>query len=123
MEMKALASRQRGASFVGMIMVATGLVFVALLGLKVVPSYMHSAQIAQIFKSIANDPEMRAASVKEIKDSYNKRADINFIKDITADDIEVNKDEGRLSISANYSVKIPLVGNITLLLEFNPSSS
>jgi hypothetical protein len=121
--MKALASRQRGVSFVGMILIAAGVIFVAVIGMKLVPSYMHSAQIAQIFKSIANDSEMRNASIKEIKDSYDKRANINYISDITAEDIDVNRENGQLRISASYVVKIPLAGNITLLLEFNPSSS
>ncbi len=121
--MKALAGRQRGVSMVGMIFIAAGIILVAVLGMKLAPPYMHSAQIAQIFKAIASDPEMRSASIKEIKDSYDKRANINYISDITADDIDVNKDNGQLIISASYSVKIPIAGNITLLLEFNPSSS
>jgi hypothetical protein len=121
--MKALAGRQRGVSMVGMIFIAAGVIFVAVLGMKLVPAYVHSAQIAEIFKTIASDPAMRGASTKEIKDSYSKRADINYISDITAEDIDVIKEEGRLSISASYSVKIPLVGNITLVLDFNPSSS
>ena len=121
--MKALAGRQRGISFVGMIFGAALVILVAILGLKLAPPYMHSAQIAQIFKAIASDPEMRNASIKEIKESYSKRADINYISDITADDIDVNKENGQFIISASYSVKIPLAGNITLVLEFNPSSS
>ena len=55
--------------------------------------------------------------------SYRKRANINYITDITAEDIDISKEGGRLKLSASYSVKIPLAGNITLLLEFNPSSS
>jgi hypothetical protein len=124
MEMKALAGRQRGISMVEMIFIATGVVLVAILGIKMVPAYIHSAQIAQIFKTIASDPEMRGASIKEIQNSFRKRADINYISDIKAEDIDITKEEdGRLSISASYTVKIPVAGNITLLLEFNPSSS
>jgi hypothetical protein len=123
MEMRAFSDRQRGISFVGMIFIAASVILVAILGLKLVPSYMHSAQIAQIFKAIANDPEMRGATIKEIKESYSKRADINYISDITADDIDVIKENGQLIISASYTVKIPVAGNVTLLLEFNPSSS
>ena len=123
MKMKALACRQRGVSFVGMIMIAAGVIFVAILGMKLVPAYMHSAQIAQIFKTIAHDPAMQGASIKEIKESYSKRANINYITDITAEDIDISKGDGQLNLSASYSVKIPLAGNITLLLEFNPSSS
>lgn len=121
--MKATAFRQRGLGFVGFIMVAAGIIFVAILGMKLVPPYIHSAQIAQIFRTMVSDPAMQGASIKDIKDSYNKRANIDYITDITAEDIDISKADGQLSISANYSVKIPLAGNITLLLEFNPSSS
>jgi hypothetical protein len=122
--MKTFASRQRGISFIGLILSATGLILVAVLGMKLVPAYIHSAQVAQIFKTIASDPGMRGASIKDIKASYSKRADINYITDIKEDDIDITKEEdGRLTISASYTVKIPIVGNITLLLDFNPSSS
>ena len=120
--MRAMIGKQRGMGMMGFIMVAAGIVFVAILGMKVVPPYIHSAQIGQIFKAIASDPAMQSATIKEIKESYRKRASINYITDITEEDIEIAKDGNQLSVSANYSVKIPLVANITLLLEFNPSS-
>ena len=121
--MRATAGRQRGITFTGFILIAAGIIFAAVIGMKLVPAYIHSAQIAQIFKTIASDPGMQGASIKDIKDSYTKRANISYITDITAEDIEISKDEGRLILSTSYSVKIPVAGNITLLLEFNPRSS
>ncbi|MBI5889169.1 MAG: DUF4845 domain-containing protein [Nitrosomonadales bacterium] len=121
--MRALACRQRGIGFLGIVLIAAGVILAAILGMKVVPAYVHSAQMAQIFRTIASDPAMQNASVREIKDSYIRRANVNYITDITAEDIEISKEDGRLSLSTSYSVRIPLVGNITLLLEFNPSSS
>lgn len=118
-----MAGRQSGIGFVGFIMVAAGLVFAAIIGMKLVPPYMHSAQIAAIFKEIVRDPMMQGATINEVKQSYSKRANINYITDITAEDIDINKIGGVLSLSANYSVKIPITGNATLVLEFNPSSS
>jgi uncharacterized protein (DUF58 family) len=121
--MKATVSRQRGVGFVGFIGIAAGVIFVAILGMKMVPPYVHSAQIAQILRTIAGDPAMKDASVREIRDSFTKRADINYITDLKGEDIEVGKENGVLSLSAQYSVKIPLVGNVSMVLEFNPSSS
>jgi hypothetical protein len=66
---------------------------------------------------------MQNASLKEIKESYGKRAYINAISDLSAEDIEIVREGTMLTLSANYAVKIPLVANITLLLEFNPSSN
>jgi len=118
-----IMSKQRGMGIMGFIMLAVGIVLVAILGMKMVPPYIHSAQITQIFKAIASDPVMQGASIKDIKESYVKRANVNYITDITADDIEIAKGDGQLSLSASYSIRIPLVANITLLLDFNPSSS
>ena len=120
--MKATVFKQQGIGFVGFILSAAGLIFVAILGMKLVPPYIHSAQIAQIFRTMASDPAMQGASISEIKSSYDKRANIDYITDITSEDIDINKDNGRLKISASYSVKIPVAANITLLLDFNPSN-
>jgi hypothetical protein len=49
-----------------------------------------------------------------------------MIESITAigeDDIEVTKDGNTLVISASYSVKVPLVANVSLLIDFAPRSA
>jgi hypothetical protein len=120
--MASFKNKQLGIGFSGFIMVAFLLIFVAILGMKLVPAYVHSTQISAIFQAVASDPAMQGASIKEIKESYSRRAYINAISDLSAEDIDIVKDGATLSLSANYAVKIPLVANITLLLEFNPSS-
>jgi hypothetical protein len=91
--------------------------------MKVVPAYVHSFEIKQILVAVANDPEMQNAQANVIKMSFDKRASINFIEDIAGSDLEIAKTDGKLSLSVSYAVRIPLVANMTLLLEFNPSSS
>ncbi len=122
--MHGLSNRQRGLSFSGFIAGAFVVVFVAMLGLKLIPVYLHSAQIGQIFREISADPAMRTASIPEIEMSYRKRAQINDINDLRVEDVAIVREEdGSLSLSAEYEVRIKLVGNITLLLEFKPASS
>lgn len=123
MDMNAMAHQQRGIGFLGFLVVVVGIVLVAITAMRLVPAYIHSAQIGQIFRDIASDPAMRTASTKEIEMSFQKRAGVNDINDFPVSDIQIDKENGSLRLSANYSVKIPLVGNVTLLLEFNPSSS
>lgn len=113
---------QRGMSFIGFILGAIVLVLVAIGGLKLVPAYIHSAQIAEIFREIAADPAMRGAPAATIEMSFRKRASVNDINDLKPEDIEIEDDNGRLILSAHYTLKVPLVGNASLLLEFNPSS-
>ncbi len=106
----------------GFIVLAALGIFAAILGMKLIPPYMHNAQIESIFKSIAADPAMQSGSVKDIKESFSKRASINYITDISAEDIDIGKNGAAISLSANYTVKIPVAGNISLVIDFNPSS-
>ena len=81
------------------------------------------AQINSIFKDIAHDPDMQKATPHDIQASFDRRASIDAITAIKASDIDISSAGDTPVLSANYVVKIPLVGNISLYLEFNPSSA
>lgn len=121
--MKTMAYGQRGISLTGLLMVAVVLGIVAIYGLKVIPAYMQNAEIKNIFNAIVRDPGMQDAQVREIRSAYSSRASVAYITVIKAEDIEIGKEGNNISLSASYEVKLPLAGNASLLLEFNPSSS
>lgn len=121
--MKKLA-RQYGFSFGGFIWAMIILSFVAIFGMKLIPVYMENGKVQKAFEAIVRDPAMQAASVREIKESFQKRATtMDSVTVITADDVLVANDGRSLTLSASYSKTIPLAGNISLILEFNPSAS
>ena len=119
----AMPVQQRGITFGGFIFGAFLLVLVSIFGLKLIPAYMQDAQIKNVFNAIAHDPEMQKATPRDIRASFDKRSSIDNIKAIKSEDIEIATDQGRLVLSASYFVKIPLVGNVSLYLEFNPTSA
>jgi hypothetical protein len=121
--MKAWGNKQRGIGFTSLILIIAAGLFVVILGMKLVPVYIHELQIERIFKVIVSDPEMQNAAIKDIRASYTKRATIDYITDLLADDIEISKDGGHITMNANYVVKIPVGGNISLVLDFNPNAS
>ena len=118
----AVPSKQRGLTFSGFLFGAVILIFVSITGLKLIPAYIQDTTIKNVFTSIVNDPEMQKASPRDIRMAFIKRASIDDIRAITAEDIAVEKDGDHLVLSASYTVKIPLAGNVSLYLEFNPSS-
>ena len=119
---KTIVNRQRGVSLSGLLVWSVILIIAAIGGMKVIPAYVQDAEIKSILSTIVNDPEMQGAQSKDIRESFSKRAMMNNINVVTANDIEIVKDARGLSLSIRYQVKIPLVGNASLLLEFNPSS-
>jgi len=121
--MKTRKNTQLGIGFVGVFLIIGAVIITATLALKVIPAYWNSGDINRLFKVIANDPAMKAATVREIRESFRKRAMMDSISTITAKDIQIDKSEGPLILSTSYVVKVPLVGNASLMLEFNPSSA
>ncbi|RFC41065.1 MAG: protein of unknown function (DUF4845) [Candidatus Nitrotoga sp. CP45] len=119
---KTIAGRQRGVSLSGLLVWSVLLILAAIGGMKVIPAYVQDAEIRSILSTIANDPEMQGVQSKDIRESFSKRAMMNNINVVAANDIEIVKDTRGLSLSISYQVKIPLVGNASLLLEFNPTS-
>jgi len=120
---KAMPAKQRGLSFSGFIFGAVILVLAITTGLKLIPAYMQDAKIGNLFTVIANDPEMQKASPRDIRMSFTKRASIDSVTAINAEDIEITSNGGRLVLSASYAVKVPLVANISLYLDFSPTSA
>ena len=120
--MKIMANKQRGVSFSGFLMVVVVIIFAAVGGMKILPAYIQDNEIKGIFDTITRDPEMQGAQVKDVREAFAKRAMMNNIKVVSPADIEVSKERGRLSLSVSYVVKIPLIANASLLIEFNPSS-
>ncbi len=116
------ANRQRGVTLSSLLTWAVIIILAAIGGMKIIPVYIQDAEIKSILSSIVNDPDMQGAPSKNMRESFSKRAMMNNINIVTANDIEIVKDERGLSLSVSYEVKIPLTGNATLLLEFNPST-
>jgi len=113
---------QRGISIEGVAVGAFILVIISIAGMKLIPPYMENKTIENIFVVLANDPAMIQSPVSEIRRAYNKRASIDNITAINYTEIDIINEGGTLFISAEYEVRIPLVSNISFLLEFSPSS-
>jgi len=118
-----MPARQRGLSFTGFILGAFLLVLLSVTGLKVMPVYMQYATINNLFTTISNDPDMQNASPGEVRASFEKRASIDDITAITPRDIDIVIEGGKPVLSASYSVKVPLVANISLTIDFEPTSA
>jgi len=122
--MKAIAKQQRGITFSGFIVVIVILGAVAIFSMKLIPAYMQNGKIQKAFDAIVRDPAMQAAPVKDIRMSfYNRAVAMDGVTVINQEDIEIGKDNGSLALSASYNVKVPVAGNVSLLIEFNPTTA
>ena len=115
-------NRQRGVTFVGMVFIAGLIVFVAIIGLKLIPAYIEYATIVNHLREIARSPDARGASPKDIQVMFNKRAQIDAIDVVKGNDIEVEKEGDQVILRTAYSTKIKLFGNLSACIDFVATS-
>jgi hypothetical protein len=59
-------------------------------------------------------------SQKEIKDAFERRADVAYVTAVNSSDLIIDKDSAGLTVaSAKYQVVEPLFGNQSILLDFS----
>ena len=115
--------KQRGVSLGGLVMVLILFMVLAMFAMKLIPAYMENGKIQKAFDAIVRDPAMQNATAADIRNAYYKRANImDAVTRVNQGDIEINKEDGQLKLSASYNTKIPLAGNVSLLIEFNPKA-
>jgi hypothetical protein len=98
------------------------LAFGALLGFKLGPAYMENMTIQKHLGTIAKDSTFASGNRKEIENAFSNRAQIDRIEAISPKDIIVTKEGGGITLSASYTVRVPLFHNLNACLDFSPSS-
>ncbi len=107
--------KQKGMTFIGLVLVVAAVVSIAVVGMKVAPAYGEFGSIKKAVKKAASE----GSSKKEIADSFNKAVVIDNIKQVTSNDLVINNGV----VSVDYQVVIPLVANASILLDFSATSA
>lgn len=113
---------QKGLTLTGFLVTAVILVIVALLGFQIGPAYMEYYTIKKQIKLVADEPGAATGQRRAIEDLFDRRAVVENITAISRQDLEISKDGDRIVISADYTVKVPLVGNLSACMDFSARS-
>ncbi len=114
---------QRGMSFIGILILIVLGVSITLLVVKLSPSYIEYFSVKKIMATMAKDPAFANMSPKEIRESFDRRATIDYVNTVNGKDLDLSKENGENVASVEYSQKIPLVLNISACLDFEASTS
>lgn len=117
-----MREKQQGISLAGLSVWSAVIVMIAILGMKLAPSYLEYAAIKRALVAIASDPSLQNALPREIRQSFDKRAVIDEITIVNSRDIDIRKEGGQIVLSVNYAVKIPLFANVSLFIDFTAAS-
>jgi hypothetical protein len=114
--------RQRGVTFVGMVFIAGLIVFGAIIGIKLIPAYIEYATVKNHLRELANGPEARSGNPGEIIQNFRKRAQVDDVKSVSAEDLTIERDGNDVVISATWSTRVKLFGNLSACIDFEASS-
>lgn len=113
---------QRGLSLSGFMVISVLVVAGILLVFKLSPAYFEYYRIQRQFKVMVEEPSLQSGSRGEILQAFSNRANIDQITAISPNDLEIIKNGNSFIISAAYSVRVPLVGNLSACIDFRPTS-
>ena len=106
--------QQRGMSLIGLIFVGLIVVFLLILGSKVVPAVVEYIAIERAVQKIKNE----ASTVRDIQTAFERHRTIDDITSITAADLDITKEGDKVVISYAYQKKIPILDNVSLVIDF-----
>jgi Tfp pilus assembly protein PilE len=110
---------QTGVSLGGLIIVLVVLALLAVLGMKVVPTWTEYLSI----KNAITTAKASGTTVREIQSSFDKQAEVGYISSITGKDLEIAKEGDEYQVSFAYEKKIPLAGPVSLLIDYVGSTA
>ncbi len=87
--------------------------------LKVTPIYMDHNKVANALEGLKEMPGLEKKSKYAIKSSLEKRFNMNFVYDVTPEDITIVKRGNYLRVDIEYEVVEDLVGDLSLLAQFH----
>jgi exopolysaccharide biosynthesis protein len=105
---------ERGVSLSGLIVVLVVLGAIALVVIRTVPAYIEYHAI----KNAIVKAKAEGGTVREIQTSFDKNAEINDVTAIKGHDLMITRDGSETQIAFEYEKRIPLAGNVSLLIDF-----
>jgi hypothetical protein len=112
--------RQRGVTMFGLLFWAIVVGFVALIGMRVLPTLNEYFTIQRAVNKIAAEG---ATTVPEIRNAFEKQKDIEYsISSISGKDLQVTKENDKVVIQFAYDKEIEVVSPVYILIKYEGRS-
>ena len=108
---------QRGVTLTGLMIVLFVLIFIALLGFKLIPAYVDFYTAKKAINAVAR----QGSTAAEIRRSFELRSAIDDVK-VRASDLEITKEGNELVVGFAYRKEVPLFANVGIYIDFAASS-
>lgn len=115
------AGRQRGLSMLGFLFVAVVLVVVAMVGFRVVPSYIEFYSVQKALGDTLR--EGNEANQQAMRNSLTRRLQTSYVETVSGKDMVITKSGNQVTASLAWERRLHMVGNAYILLEFEATAT
>lgn len=109
----------KGMSLLGGLCLMMFIIFSVMIGMNIIPPYLRFYEVKDSLESLAKEPELKNMNKAKIRDLFERRLQVNSIKDVKAENLDVQKNDDKLSLILDYEVRVHLIGNMDALIKFN----
>jgi len=113
-----MRSRQRGATFIGMVVILAIVGLGLYAGIRLTPLYLEYMAVVRAMEQTAKE-DSGATSPNQLRTSLDRRWTIEDIKSIDPKEIEIKRAGNGYSMRAWYRAEAPFVGNVSLAVDFD----
>lgn len=110
---------QTGMSIPGMLVVAVMVGFFVMCIIRMWQPYFEYLSVRNIIQNISSEHGAADLRVTDIRRSIAKNFNTNQIYELNPREVEVYRREGKTYIDARYEVRIPIMGRIDAILNFD----
>lgn len=118
MRQKQSFTREAGVSLTGLIFVLAVLGIGVVLAFKLLPAYLEYGAV----KDAMVRAKEAGGTPREMQVAFDKSAGINDVNAIRGRDLVITRDGGETQISFAYEKRIPLVANVSLVIDYAGST-
>jgi hypothetical protein len=111
--------RQLGMTLIGMLFVLAMAGVIVYAGIRLTPVYLNYMKVVSIMNAAAGDSKGENPDLVAIRRSLDKHWEIVDIDSVSAKDIEIQKDDGGVTLHVAYDDSTPYLGNVSLTAHFD----
>ncbi len=114
-------NRQKGLTFISIMIILGLIAFFVMIALKVGPIYMNHNKVVSTLTAVEGMSGIENMSKREIELTIAKRLSMNYVDKIKYHDFEIRRQGELLTVSIDYERVEKLMGNLSVLVEFSES--
>ena len=112
--------RQQGMTFLGILVLVIVVGAWVYAGIRLVPKYLEYMRVASTLEKVRDEYDSNPGTTEfMLRKSVERHFDIEMVEIVSSNDIQIKREGGTFTMRAAYDDTVPLVYNISFLVQFD----